>query len=510
MWDSVVLATPSASVAKRRFLSRTARYSGLLNILEFAEADVTNPDQMQGILQGANAWVAFNVQQYLVPDLSHAAANAGVKRVIMTTPLPAVQCGEGGTHNLPEFIAARELFAAQGGSFTGIRHGEIVPGSEDNPYIIVNASVPVVMERVERGVLARAVGEMLRMTVTFNQDCGISSCNKFSSMYLDILRKTGLTRREEVFKMFQSGLIDLAQRLLNDMEGNVQVATKPIDDKEDSEEFLLEMRKFRAISMLKDSDDDLTEEQKEMKTLYGDTEDDKQLIEKRTQQILENAYQFYSTNKLTESTASWVFVDKNYEKAKALAKKEIYAARAEKSMRSLRRTSQAVSIDRVIDAQEKQYARLLSLERKEMLIQVEMWEIWVKYFSMLIPITAKYCKDNSISFSKLPEFEQSVLVMTLCNRLRETVGLPEYDNIYDATDAREIVERTSAMPKGEELNSMDAREAAASLLDQYGNAFTFPIVSSNISCAYSLHLYSMSALLLRIFVYAIEGARICD
>eukprot|EP01031_Cornospumella_fuschlensis_P035200 gene35200-42637_t len=143
VWDSVVLATSSASAAKRRFLSRTARYSGLLNILEFAETDVSSPDSMRELLQGANAWIAFNVQQSLVPDLSRAAASAGVKRVIMTTPLPPDQCGDGGMRNLPEFIAARELFAAQGGYFTGVRHGEIVPGTEDNPYIIVNASVPV-------------------------------------------------------------------------------------------------------------------------------------------------------------------------------------------------------------------------------------------------------------------------------------------------------------------------------------------------------------------------------
>jgi hypothetical protein len=34
-WTSIVLGTANALATKKRFLSRTARYSGLLNILEF-------------------------------------------------------------------------------------------------------------------------------------------------------------------------------------------------------------------------------------------------------------------------------------------------------------------------------------------------------------------------------------------------------------------------------------------------------------------------------------------
>ena len=33
LWSSVILATDDEEVAKKKFLSRTARYSGLLNIL---------------------------------------------------------------------------------------------------------------------------------------------------------------------------------------------------------------------------------------------------------------------------------------------------------------------------------------------------------------------------------------------------------------------------------------------------------------------------------------------
>ena len=35
IWNSVKLGYPDATEARKRFLSRTARYSGLLNILDF-------------------------------------------------------------------------------------------------------------------------------------------------------------------------------------------------------------------------------------------------------------------------------------------------------------------------------------------------------------------------------------------------------------------------------------------------------------------------------------------
>ena len=122
-----MLGTNDAAAAKKRFLSRTARYSGLLNILDFATVNFENKEQVDGLLVDANSWIAFNVSQKAIPALSQAALSAGIKRVIFTTELPADRMSE---TVIPEFDAAVIAFEAAGASFTGVRHGMVIEGLE--------------------------------------------------------------------------------------------------------------------------------------------------------------------------------------------------------------------------------------------------------------------------------------------------------------------------------------------------------------------------------------------
>lgn len=104
-WSSIVLGTANALATKKRFLSRTARYSGLLNILEFEtirqdEDDEVYKNDMNSLLQGANSWVAFNVTTQDIPIFTSLGVNAGVKRVIFTTELDSSRIDE---TIIPEF-----------------------------------------------------------------------------------------------------------------------------------------------------------------------------------------------------------------------------------------------------------------------------------------------------------------------------------------------------------------------------------------------------------------------
>ena len=127
MWSSVMLATDNAAAAKKRFLSRTARYSGLLNVLDFATVNLEEAVEVAGLLVDANSWIAFNISQNAIPALSQAAIDAGIKRVIFTTELPPSRINE---TVIPEFDAAVTAFEAIGGAFTGIRHGTLIEGLE--------------------------------------------------------------------------------------------------------------------------------------------------------------------------------------------------------------------------------------------------------------------------------------------------------------------------------------------------------------------------------------------
>lgn len=193
---------------KKRFLSRTARYSGLLNILQIVKADTSNVGELTTVLENANAWIAVGVPQSSIPEWSQIALKNNLKRVIFSTELEPHRINE---TVIPEFDVAIEAFEAAGSSFTGIRHGQIIDGDENFPYEIVNATIPCLEPTVERGVLGRVLAELLRIESASNIKCGVSSSSTFAGAYLNILRSSGLTRQQEVEKVLQGGIQRVAR-----------------------------------------------------------------------------------------------------------------------------------------------------------------------------------------------------------------------------------------------------------------------------------------------------------
>ena len=219
-WDEVVLATPDSLRTKKRFLSRSARYSGLQNILQYV--DVKDDDeQLKNALLGSNAWIAFNVSRESIPKFSNVALEAGVKRAIFTVELEDATLAIEDNIAIPGFVEAASAFAAVGGAFTGIRHGKVVPGGEDFPYDITNASLPCYNNTIERGVLARVTSELLFIPQSANTHCGLASSHEFAAAYLDVVRSAGVTRRQEVEKVFGGAIMRLGESY---MEGRLAAA----------------------------------------------------------------------------------------------------------------------------------------------------------------------------------------------------------------------------------------------------------------------------------------------
>ena len=183
--------------------------------MDFAEADVLSEDQLRTALEGATAWIAFDIPLSAISKVSTVALNAGVKRLVVTTTLAPASINQ---TVIPEFDAAIAAFEAAGAAFTGIRHGEIIDGSEDNPYEIVNSTLPCLENYVERGVLARVTAEVLQIDIAANSQCGLSAAGAFSEAYLNVLRSAGLNRRQEVSKIFSGGLQRVARMTVNEYE----------------------------------------------------------------------------------------------------------------------------------------------------------------------------------------------------------------------------------------------------------------------------------------------------
>jgi hypothetical protein len=62
------------------------------------------------------------------------------------------------------------------------------------------------------------------------------------------------------------------------------------------------------------------------------------------------------------------------------------------------------------DVNRKQYAKLMSLERKEIVNQKEISETWVKFIYLLIETTLSHCKETDKLFHNLDEYSQTLLL----------------------------------------------------------------------------------------------------
>jgi hypothetical protein len=384
---------------------------------------------------------------------------------------------------LPEFKSAAAAFKAAGGAFTGLRHGEIVAGDEYNAYEISNSSTPCADSIVERGVLARLVAELLSLEESANEQCGVSTGGAFAAAYLNILRSSGLTRNQEVMKMYKGGLQRVAQLTAAEQEAQAKAeeetaARKATLKAEREAEELAEKEaaaaaaekeaaktKSRGTTMVHSTDPDASF------TPGWDEEDeeeepsDEEKIEERARDILQSVWREMDARMYTKSTTKLEFFGTNREMAMDLARtelkeeqvREVEAQREEETKRMVR--------EKMSDVKRQQYAKLLSLERAEMENQKEISDIWVKYIFLLIETTLLRCEEEGLLFHNMDEFAQTMLLRKRANELREACGLSPYDVVYDPLDASVIVKQMQAEPIGKELGLDDAA-SVANLLNQ--------------------------------------------
>jgi hypothetical protein len=381
IWNSVKLGYPDATEARKRFLSRTARYSGLLNILDFIEMDVNNSDEkeedaLKETLKSSNAWIAFNLTQADIPRMTSVALESDISRVIFTMHLPSVDINNTA---IPELEAAVTEFEKAGKVFTGIRHGEIITGDEDNAYEIVNATIPCMEPMVERGVLARVTAELLLTPESGNEICGVSSSSSFAAAYLNVLRSSGLTRRQEVKKMFSGGLQRVARMTVEEYEAQAQ---KEEEEKERKEKRRIEKEKeaelekkqalalaAKAESRAKDEADG--KEGSGLAISFDEEQDepeitDEEKINTRVKEILQNVWVELDARMYAKSTSKREFFDANREKAITLAKKELEDEKVQKKENLEEKRASQNMLAQMVEVNRKQYSKLLALERKEM------------------------------------------------------------------------------------------------------------------------------------------------
>ena len=126
--QSIVAHGDSIASSKKTLISRSARYSGLLDVLDYSEG--TMPE-------GADAWVAINADEAALPAQLSDAKAAGISRVF-------VLMTEDGPTPCPSDVAALEAQLKEAGMvYTVMRTGELVEDGGGGGLVLSDLDVPV-------------------------------------------------------------------------------------------------------------------------------------------------------------------------------------------------------------------------------------------------------------------------------------------------------------------------------------------------------------------------------
>jgi len=499
-WTSIVLGTANALATKKRFLSRTARYSGLLNILEFEtiRQDENNEDyksDMNSLLEGANSWIAFNVSTKDIPILTTLGVHAGVQRVVFTTELDTGRIDE---TVIPGFEDAVKAFETAGSTFTGVRHGVIIDGNENHPYELVNATIPCAEAIVQQGVLGRVVSELLLIDKSVNQVCGLSSSGSFAAAYLDILRSSGLTRQEEVTKMYTGGLQRVAKLTVAEYENQKKQADartaireqkKITDDasRGTKAETIASSQSILPPSTPPSTPPPISEvppqvpppvererDTKKPAQVYASSSltlssEDERFVEHRTMEILETVWKEFDGTLKTEKS---VFFDENKEMAVSLAENEMVDKLDERLEFQEEVDARKTVVNQIIDTNRRQYTKLLKAEQKNQITDiVELKSIWNKYVYLLIESTL-ILSDNDGKEEKTDVLDGYTLNLQLrkqANMLRQQCNLTANEAVFNSQDAQTIVNVLTGSPVGQSLGlDRTGVEVGKNLTEKHG------------------------------------------
>jgi len=444
-WSSIVLGDQDVISAKKRFLTRTARYSGLLNILDFKPLDKLYnnkaTEQLTNLLTGCDTWLAFNISRSHAPDLASLAVQAGIRRAIFTVELAPPQIND---TVIPELDEAALTFEKAGGALTSIRHGTVVPGREDQAYEIVNATVPCVQGTVARGVLARVAAELLTIKEACGKTCGLSSSNAFAWAYLNILRSTGLTRQQEVQKIFNGGIQRVTQLAIQEKQAELlrrktEIVEENKREKQAMSSAALALDRVTSSGVFdaNDEDSDYLDYEEEHDLAVPDAT----LISNRANEILVDVWAAMNARMMSKSTSRTDFFETNMAQAVSLATQELRVQR-EKQVSLVESKKKVSKYDQQQQQKPKEQKDIKTLDLKQQGLQErkKMAGVWVRYVYLLLQNTMHYCTENKkMSITALRGTQQRAALRTVANMLRAHCNLPRHDTVYEPSDAVQIV-----------------------------------------------------------------------
>jgi len=200
---AITASSTSMADAKKMLNSRQARYSGLIDVLDFQEGAVPSFD-------GFDAWLAINADaSNLGPQITSAAA-AGIKRAF-------ILCS-----NLLDSSLIAQL-ESSGLDYTLLRTGDLIDAGVSNSLTIGEYELPV-CEDVAMEDVFRFVTEALTLPEANNRM--FSLCPAEPNAGLKEMRYRGYERRDEVKAMLAGKLPDNEEGIKMEDEEETEVVMR--------------------------------------------------------------------------------------------------------------------------------------------------------------------------------------------------------------------------------------------------------------------------------------------
>jgi hypothetical protein len=209
-FEKLVALVDDVKFAKKRLLSRSARYTGLLDKLEFREAESTGSLPSQDQLEGVKSWVAYLDGDDLLGDLERVAATAKASPSVENVAILLT--------NAVELDSASSESALKTLKDAGVQYTVVVVGKlEDHaegkiPYKYAEFGTSEAVLAAD-AIFSR--DEALRMvTECLQLECGANSAWTFSEVYdvnateaklIKGLREAGYARPQEIDHMLRDG-----------------------------------------------------------------------------------------------------------------------------------------------------------------------------------------------------------------------------------------------------------------------------------------------------------------
>lgn len=220
-FSSLTAFSSSIVDAKKMCISRQARYSGLIDVLKFAEG---GDAELAATLSGVSTWVAINGDAAKLPAQISAAAGAGVKRIFVHLSAADAAPDEG---------ALKAALEASGAAYTVMRTGTLAKAGAGGGLVVGDFELPT-CEDVPIDDAFRLLVESL--TIPEAEGRFFSLCPSVDDSQLKEMRRAGCSRKEEAVALLKGVIVEKAPEEREAIASGSSAAAAAEDDDPRSEE----------------------------------------------------------------------------------------------------------------------------------------------------------------------------------------------------------------------------------------------------------------------------------